>query len=303
MDLTQYLYRPSETKCLNYRLFHGRGLAIEEPWKQVCIDYFDGHVILIAYKELSKGEIKSLCEQLQQYLGMRLKSIRLQKRYLKANVKNEFLQGNNVNETVFAEEDGCRFYLNLSQFQNPGFFLDMKPGRDLCANLAKGKRVLNLFAYTCSFSVRAVKAGALSACNVDMKESFLNIGRKNHQLNNCDMRSVSFMKCNVLKSVNKIAKQGPFDLIITDPPSAQKGSFECERDYPKLIRRINEWCRPGAKIMACLNAPWLDKQFLLNTFEEYQPQMKLLTEVEQAKDFPERDSAQGLKVLVFEYQV
>ncbi len=109
----------------------------------------------------------------------------------------------------------------------------MKKGRQFVYENAKDKKVLNLFSYTCSFSVCASKGEAKEIVNIDMAKNALNTGRLNHQKNNLDTKNVKFLPHNILKSWGKIKKSGPYDIIIIDPPSFQKGSFAATKDYEK----------------------------------------------------------------------
>ena len=74
--------------------------------------------------------------------------------------------------------------LNLQSNQNNGYFPDMKNGREYITKISKDKIVLNLFSYTCAFSIAALKGEARSVSNIDMSKSALTTGRENHHLNN-----------------------------------------------------------------------------------------------------------------------
>ncbi len=85
---------------------------------------------------------------------------------------------------------GLRYQLELGKAQNTGLFLDMRHGRDWLRRHAAGKRVLNLFAYTCAFSVAALAGGAERVVNVDMQSRALSRGR--HRLNRRALERVQF---------------------------------------------------------------------------------------------------------------
>ena len=68
----------------------------------------------------------------------------------------------------------------------------------------------------------------------------------------------------IFKSYNRLKKYGPYQLIICDPPSFQKGSVNIQRDYKKIISRIPQLASDGADLLLCLNSPELDEAFLLN---------------------------------------
>ena len=200
-------------------------------------------------------------------------------------------------EHPVAHEAGLRYHLALDRNQNHGFFLDMKPGRDWVRAHASGKRVLNLFSYTCSLSVAAIAGGAKEVINLDMASRALATGRRNHQLNfdQATCSRASYLAHDLFKSWGKLKRGAPYDLIIIDPPSNQGGSFYAEKDYAKIVRRLPDLTHPDSKILACLNAPQLDESFLTDLFSEYQLDSRL----PQAPGFEDLWPQAALKCLVF----
>jgi len=189
--------------------------------------------------------------------------------------------------------------LNLLNNQNSGFFADMKIGREFVRDNADGKRILNLFSYTCAFSVAAFKGNADSVVNVDMNKSVLETGRDNHRLNNVEIRGTRYMPYNILKSFSRIKKAGPYDLIIIDPPSFQKGSFAATKDYQKIIRRLPELASQECTVLSCLNSPTLDSQFILDLYKEEAPSFNFIKRLDNMQSFPSKESERALKNLVF----
>jgi 23S rRNA (cytosine1962-C5)-methyltransferase len=163
----------------------------------------------------------------------------------------------------------------------------------------QGKRVLNLFAYSCVFSVVAIVAGAEVVINVDMSSSALHLGRRNHQINGLAKERSLFLAENILKSWGRIKRRGPYDLVIIDPPSYQPGSFIAEKDYTKIIRRLPELMPQGGLVLACLNAPELSDGYLKDLFQEQLPDARFLERIIPHVDFPDVNMAQQLKLLVY----
>jgi 23S rRNA (cytosine1962-C5)-methyltransferase len=162
-----------------------------------------------------------------------------------------------VPEPHVVNEDGAAFRVHLLRGLNHGFFLDMAEGRRRVRELVAarpGAKVLNLFAYTCSFSVVALLAGARQVTNVDMSDGALAIGKRNH-LHNGLTAGASFLPHDIFSSWGKITRGGPYDLVVLDPPSYQKGSFVAEKDYARLIRRA----RPAGPGRARAAVPELPK--------------------------------------------
>ena len=80
----------------------------------------------------------------------------------------------------------------------------------------------------------------------------------------------------ILKSFSRIRKHGPYDLLICDPPSLQKGSVDIERDYRKIVRRVPRFMVPGGQLLLCLNSPDLGEEFLLETVAAECPDCRFL---------------------------
>ncbi len=288
------------------RWFHGRG-QMEPALAFLCLDFYDPVLQLSLFNEPEDGEIwlenfvaalVLLIEKLPNNAG--LKAINVQHRYL-AGAPSKVMWGE-LPEHLYAQRNEQRFTLQLGHRQNTGFFLDMEPGRQWLEMNAAGCQVLNLFAYTCAFSVVALKAGAKQVVNVDMSSGALSQGRDNHRLNNLAKEQSVFMCENILKSWSRIRRRGPYNLAILDPPSFQKGSFVASKDYVRIVRRLPELMPEGGKVLACLNAPELDEAFLQALFVEELPHCRFVERLRPSEDFPDVDPARQLKLLVFELE-
>ncbi|WP_448213641.1 class I SAM-dependent methyltransferase [Colwellia sp. MEBiC06753] len=279
------------------RLFHGRGHAFE-GLEHVCIDWFEPILLITLYKEESDDWLLAIGQQFSQLIPA-CKSVHVQHRWRKLAPVERIL-GDDCQST-YALESGLRYHIELGKAQNHGLFLDMKNGRDWVQSNAEGKRVLNLFSYTCGFSVAAIAGGAKQVINVDMSKSALAKGRENHRLNNQDTNKVVFQGVDIFKSFGRLKKLGPYQLIIIDPPSFQKGSVNIVKDYGKILRRIPDMATEGADVMLCLNSPDLDEQFLLDTASSSCPALKFKQAITPPTVFKEAHQGKGLKVLVFKF--
>jgi 23S rRNA (cytosine1962-C5)-methyltransferase len=161
--------------------------------------------------------------------------------------------------------------------------------------------VLNLFAYTCAFSVAAIAQGARQVVNNDMSRPALQLGERNHVLNGNELRRVRMVPHNLFKSWWKIRQLGPYDVVIIDPPTNQRGSFVAEKSYGQILKRLGEFTSPGGRVVACLNSPFLGPDFLNNQMARWCPQARLEKTYAPHPDFPERFAERGLKVLEFGY--
>ncbi len=177
----------------------------------------------------------------------------------------------------------------------------MRAGRQWVREWAGGKSVLNLFAYTCGFSVAALAGGAHRVVNFDMSRAALTQGRENHRLNGQDTDRVTFQAMDIFRSFSRLRKYGPYELLICDPPTRQQGSVDIARDYAKILRRIPELVRPGGELLLCLNAPQLDAEFLCAQMRQSCPSCQYIQRLPNPASFPEAEAGKGLKVLQFHY--
>ncbi|MBC7712785.1 MAG: class I SAM-dependent methyltransferase [Rhizobacter sp.] len=284
---------PSHDGCA--RFLHGRGKKWPE-FEHLSIDFYPPHVLITTYREITNTEKNELVEVISK-LGLNQQSILLQKRYVKGEAV-EALTGF-IPEESYAVENSEKYLLNLKNPQNIGFFLDMAVGRSLLKKISKDKSVLNLFSYTCSLSVAALKGGAREVVNVDMSKPALKVGEDNHTLNSIDKRNAKFMGHDIMKSFGNLIKKGPYDLIIIDPPTNQGLSFRVDRDYHKIIRRLDEMTNNEAVIMACLNSPFLESSFLVSAFNEHAPKFMYEEKIYSSFNEMEVDPEKGLKILLF----
>ncbi|MCF1438745.1 MAG: class I SAM-dependent methyltransferase, partial [Shewanella sp.] len=244
------------------RLFHGRGGHFMGSG-HLCLDWFDPVLLLTSFRELSDQELANLHQDLECF-WTRVAAPRpfnLVYQYRAGGQTQTRLLAGEVPERHVVTENGCQFLVHLLRGQNHGLFLDMRGGRKWVKQHSQGKRVLNLFAYTCGFSVAAMAGGAQAVINMDMAKGALSVGKKNHQLNGF-VKGVSFLGHDIFNSWGKLRKLGPYDLIIADPPSNQKGSFVATKDYRRLLRKLPELLTSEGELLLCLNAPELSTQFL-----------------------------------------
>ena len=115
-------------------------------------------------------------------------------------------------------EYGHRFYVNLHDYLDTGLFLDHRETRRMVGEEAAGKRVLNLFAYTCSFGVYAAAAGADRVDNLDLSNTYLDWGKRNFTLNDLDPAAHGFLREDALAWLRKAPGQ-KYDLVVLDPPT------------------------------------------------------------------------------------
>lgn len=296
--MIEYINATDFTDC--QRLFHGRGHAYKNL-SHVNVDWLSPVILITLYQAVDDAWLLTQAQALQA-LTSECKSVQVQRRYEKF-APTQVLLGDAIDNTIVTE-NGLAYHIEFGKAQNSGLFLDMANGRRWTWQHAQGKNVLNLFAYTCAFSVAATAGGASQVVNIDLSKSSLSKGRENHQLNKLakkDGKKVVFEGVDIFKSNSRIKKYGKYDLLICDPPSFQKGSVNIERDYAKIIRKIPQWMKAGAQVMLCLNSPDLDEQFLKDEVAQECPDCVFEQRIANPEVFQEAHTGKGLKVLLFNY--
>ena len=218
------------------------------------------------------------------------------------------LMAGSVPDPHVVTEGPSRYRVQVLRGQNHGLFLDMAEGRRWVREFAaafkarqgRGARVLNLVAYTCAFSVAALQGGAAHVTNLDMARGALATGQQNHRLNGLPLSSASFLAHDLFNSWAKLTRGGPYDLIIADPPSYQKGSFVATKDYARLLRRLPTLLAPGGHALLCLNAPELSMEFLQGLVSEHAPSLEFVECVANPAVFADVNRERGLKVTAYE---
>ena len=161
-------------------------------------------------------------------------------------------------ERFTVREHGLEYEISLTQTQHTGLFLDQRDTRRRVFLAAEGKRLANLFAYTCSFSVAAVAGGAEVAFSVDVAKPGLNTGKTNFELNGLtksgrgkfiqeDVRR--WLGRQLRRRQDRPAEWQDLDMIVVDPPvfasSEKGGKFSVENEWPELAESVSRLMSPA----------------------------------------------------------
>ncbi|WP_430459499.1 class I SAM-dependent methyltransferase [Thalassolituus sp. LLYu03] len=278
------------------RLLHGRG----HQWpglEHVSVDWYPPLLLITLFAEPADGFLQSLKNHVTALCKPDVIVVQYRCR---TGAPFESLLGE-IPDHMVINEQGLKYHLQLNRNQNTGLFLDMANGRQWVQAHAQNRRVLNLFAYTCGFSLAAIAGGAERVVNVDMSRTALSQGRENHRLNEHDLTRVIFEGVDIFKSFGRLKKHGPYDLLICDPPTFQKGSVDIRRDYGKILRRLPEFMQAGADLLLCVNAPDLSEDFLLDQVAEHAADCRFVQRIANPPAFVEATPGAGLKVMHFRY--
>lgn len=202
-------------------------------------------------------------------------------------------------QTVVTER-GVRYEIDFGAGYSHGLFIDQRANRAFLAECAP-KRLLNTFAYTCSFSVVAARAGAQTV-SVDLSKKSLDRGRKNFELNGLSLEGHRFLADDVLDVLPRLERRGEkFDAIILDPPTFSRGNkgrrWQVEEQIETLLTAALELTTQNAVILLSTNCTKLNRRALEATTRFV---LKIahrggdLHSTPPLPDFPEGSSAQTL---------
>ncbi len=169
------------------------------------------------------------------------------------------------NLQTIATERHLKFGVDFGAGYSVGFFVDQRENRRRVRHIAP-KRLLNCFAYTCSFSVSAAYVGA-TTFNVDLSKKSLARGRENFALNSLPTVDHRFIADDVMAVLPRLARQGEkFDAIILDPPTFSRSpggkAFQVENDFEKLLVDALDLAERDSHILLSTNCSTLREHAL-----------------------------------------
>ena len=298
------VYQPFERKAQRFfdiiqpdarRIFHGRG-HLYPGLEYLSVDWFAPVVLITTYAEIDQpNQLVDILLQADKF--EQISCILLQHRKRKGT-PSECLYGVSINQTTI-KENGLNYEVQPGVNQNAGLFLDMAPLRQWLRQNSKEKNILNLFAYTCSLSVAALAGDARQVVNVDMSKPSINWGQRNHEINNQDLRRVRSIPHNLFRSWGRIKQFGRYDTIIIDPPTRQRGSFDAEKNYGAVLKKLKALTTERSNIIATINSPYLNEDFLPNMVQRYSPNLKQIERLPIAPEFADRFPERALKIYHF----
>lgn len=226
-------------------------LAIDFYAGRFCVQFFsyDGDVLSSELREEINQILSSLFGASDSFIYWKVRAKRDRtEQYEKLADKEQFF---------YVLEYGVKFKVNLHDYLDTGLFLDHRETRRMVAAASKGKRLLNLFAYTCSFSVHAALAGASFTKSVDMSNTYTEWGRDNFTLNALSLQTNKIVREDCLKFLDQ--EEGKYDIVVIDPPTISRSKkmdqmFDIQMDYPVLIQRALKLLSPEGIIFFSTNS-------------------------------------------------
>lgn len=230
-----------------------------------CIELYDDKVYLAEYLRrhgMSDEEHEQWLEEcvavICGILPVDDAKVYIKQRKRKANRLDQYEKTDTKAEYYSVAEQGLQFLVNLTDYLDTGLFLDHRITRQMVRNECKGKRVLNLFAYTGSFSVYAAAGEAASVTTVDLSKTYLTWAEQNLELNKLKDDSKHFFVHADAKQYLKTLPANSFDLVIIDPPTfsnskRMKDFLDIQRDHVELLNDLINATTPGGTIYFSTN--------------------------------------------------
>ena len=217
------------------------------PQFPFAVDVYGEHIHLQEYDtgwlmhpEEYRQWLADVCEAVQFVTGFPAQNIHLKQRARQKGTAQYEKTGTSGEDFIVCEH-GRRFWVNLDKYLDTGLFLDHRNTRKKVGDTAAGKRFLNLFSYTGSFTVYAATGGAISSETVDLSNTYLDWAKRNFELNGMDLAAHRIVRADVFQYLDEAAQQGKqFDLMVLDPPSFSNSKkmldiLDIQRDQAKLV--------------------------------------------------------------------
>ena len=157
------------------------------------------------------------------------------------------------------QEGGLKFQVNLSDYLDTGLFLDHRQTRAMVRDQAAGKRFLNLFAYTGSFTVYAAAGGATTTTTVDLSHTYVDWAQENLRLNGVHGPEHQCVRDDTIAFLDSLDADQQYDLVVVDPPTFSNSKrlehdWDVQRDHVALLRRVVDHTSSGGVIFFSTNS-------------------------------------------------
>jgi 23S rRNA G2069 N7-methylase RlmK/C1962 C5-methylase RlmI len=229
------------------------------PEVPLAIDIYDGRLHIAEYRrgdERDQSWLDQMASEVAAVLEVDAAAVYLKRRERQRGTSQYERQGD-AGARFTVEEGGHRFWVNLSDYLDTGLFLDHRITRGRVAAEAAGKRFLNLFCYTASFSVYAAAAGAAETVSVDMSNTYLDWAADNFELNQLSLERNRLIHADVMAALSE--SKGGYELAVVDPPTFSNSkrmerTFDVNRDHVELLRGVARLMVPGGVVYFSTNS-------------------------------------------------
>ena len=231
------------------------------PEVRAVVDWYAGHVVIAEYERLQTGTewLPTMAKAVAQALNIPPEKTHIKRRRTNTKEGPRYNKMGSQGKRFEVNERDLKFWVNLDDFLDTGLFSDHRDTRVIIKDLAKGKDVLNLFAYTGAFTCAAAAGGAKSTTTVDRSETYLKWAKDNLALNGLWSAKHEIVQSDVNRFLEKAYKERRrFNLVVIDPPSFFQDQnneieFDINRDHPELIKNVLRIMSPGATVFFSAN--------------------------------------------------
>lgn len=198
--------------------------------------------------------ILDLLVELVQPQGVLVRTDRAVSRAEGLELTEGFARGNAPEGPVVIADQGLRYYVDLTEGQKTGFYLDQRENRRAAAKYLRGRSVLDVFCYTGGFSLAAsVLGGAREVLGIDSSRKALELAQANAELNG--VGNVRFEAADSFEWLEARVSAGQqYGGIVLDPPKfagKRRSVDEALRAYHWLNRLGVELLEPGGILVTC----------------------------------------------------
>ena len=250
----------SRQKVSCYRLYD-RDL----PEFPLIIDVYENELLVTEYRSqhrLSHDEYIAWLDGsllvVKKVLNKTDDQIHIKERKVKESRQDQYAKTASVKDFMVVHEGGLAFLVNLTDYLDTGLFLDHRITRSMVREKSNGKKVLNLFCYTASFSVYAAAGNAAEVVSVDLSNTYIDWARRNMELNGFEGDKYLYTRGDVLQILPTI-KNNYFDIIILDPPTfsnskSMKEIFDVQQMHVELINLCLDKLKYSGELVFSTNA-------------------------------------------------
>lgn len=256
-------FAKSDTNC--FRIYDW-----DIPEIRATVDYYNGSLYICEYERLqTQGTdwLEQMARAVARKLSLSDTDVHLRRRRTRPSSGRRYKKLNQLGQKKTVRENGLSFLVNLDDYQDTGLFLDHRDTRQMVREMAKGLSVLNLYAYTGSFSVYADAGQAKQITSVDASARYLEWAKANVELNNSSGLSAKhrFDQGDCIEYLQQArTRKLSWDLIICDPPSFSDFSgndFDVLRDQRELVQQCLDVLSPKGTLLFSTNHQRFEANF------------------------------------------
>lgn len=256
----------------------------------LAIDFYAGRYCVHYFSPDADAVPDSVVEQVEHALtntfGACTNQIFWRSRIKRAKLQ-QYEKTDDAKEFFTVVEHGVQFRVNLVDYLDTGLFLDHRQMRQHVATYCSGKRLLNLFSYTASFSVHAAIHGATYTKSVDMSNTYTDWAKENFLLNNLSLKNNEVIRADCMPFLHdEVRSKNKYDVIVIDPPTISRSKkmqqmFDVQVDYVFLLEKALELLQKNGHIFFSTNL----RSFILDSSLLPPCKIEEITEKTRALDF------------------